>query len=85
MLIVVPSALIESNATSPTLVISLSPNVVAPNVTDPVVDKALDPISIAPKPLDIAPAANVPTDVICVCAASTAITEFVAVNPVPEN
>ena len=53
-------------------------------VAAPVLNVLL-PLSILPKPLDIAPAANVPTDVICVCAASTAITEFVAVNPVPEN
>ena len=45
------------------------------------------PLSMLPKPLDIAPAFNVPTLVICVWAASTSITNVpspvVAVRPVP--
>ena len=45
---------------SPTFVISLSPKVVAPRVTEPVVESALDPISIAPNPLVIDPALRAP-------------------------
>ena len=87
-----PSSLdTESTLTSPTLVMSLSPKVVAPKVTLPVneivpVDVIADePLSIAPNPLEIAPAPKVPTEVTCVCEASTPITELEAVNPVPEN
>ena len=45
------------------------------------------PLSMLPKPLDIAPVSNVPTLVICVWAASTLITNVpspvTAVRPVP--
>ena len=84
-LISVPSALILSRAISFTFVILLSPNEVAPSVTDPVVLNALEPISIAPNPLEMAPAPRVPTEVICVWEASTPITELEAVKPVPAN
>ena len=60
-LISVASALIESRAMSPTLVIALSLKDVAPKDIVPVAVKLLDPISIAPKPLEIAPLPSVPT------------------------
>ena len=60
-LISVPSALIESSAISPTLVIALSLKDVAPNDIVPVAVKLLDPTSIAPNPLVIEPLFNAPT------------------------
>ena len=56
----VSSALIESRAISPTLVIALSLNDVAPRDIVPVAVMLLDPMSILPKPDDIAPLSNVP-------------------------
>ena len=57
----VASALIESTAMSPTLVILLSLKDVAPRETVPVAVRLLEPISIAPNPDDIAPLFSVPT------------------------
>ena len=60
----VPSLVIVSNAIEPTLVMSLSLKDVAPRLTDPVDVRLDEPISIFPKPEDIAPAPSVPTEVI---------------------
>ena len=51
----VASALIESSAMSPTFVIALSLKDVAPKDTVPVAVKLLEPTSMFPKPLEIAP------------------------------
>ena len=51
----VASALIESSAMSPTFVIALSLKDVAPKDTVPVAVKLLEPTSMLPKPLVIAP------------------------------
>ena len=60
-LISVPSALIESSAISPTFVIALSLKDVAPKDIVPVAVKLLEPTSMLPKPLEIAPLSSVPT------------------------
>ena len=57
----VASALIESSAMSPTFVIALSLKDVAPKDTVPVAVKLLEPTSMLPKPLEIAPLLSVPT------------------------
>ena len=63
----------------------------APSIVVAPAESAEAPISIAPNPELIAPAAKVPTDVICVCAASTLqlcvvpspLVAAVEVTPVP--
>ena len=62
----VSSALIESRAILPTLVIALSLNDVAPRDTVPVAVRLLEPTSMLPNPDDIAPLSNVPTVVAAV-------------------
>ena len=57
----VPSALIESRAMSPTLVMALSLKDVAPKDIVPVAVRLSEPISIAPKPDVIEPLSNAPT------------------------
>ena len=67
-----------SKAILPTLVMLLSPKLVAPSVTVPVADRLLLPISILPNPLVILPPSRAP--VFCKLLLITVLPSVVLVN-----